>query len=415
MSILLARTLGPSGKGTLSIVQQVGTMGATLLNFGFGAAFIFYGARKEADGRDAVKVAAALSAFAAFVLLAVFGLGGEAVAAKLVGDARIGLVLLGAVSVFPVLMAQLLNCYNVGSGTIRKTSLINVGALAAQLVAYVTLLLLHKLTPTTAVIVWVGAISGAMFFYIHLARTHRDARVDRGAVALYRRAYRYGLAAWIGGGLDYAALRQDVFLLAFFKNPAAVGVYSIAVTLAELSLFIPGSLNGVLTPKIAAEGEGGLEIALRLCRLTWPVTLVVSLTLWVIAIPVVPLVFGKQFAASLGPFAWLIPGMVGYAMASMPGAYVRGIGHPKDWTIASATNVVVNLAANVVLIPRFGASGAAMASSISYNAMAIVGIAFFLHRSKASLSETLIPRVSDVRELSGGLTRALRSRFGTPA
>jgi len=369
MSVLLARVLGAEGKGVLSIVQLVAATAAALFNMGIGAAFIYYAARREASGRDAVRLSVLLSFAITTMLLLVFSVGGERLSTALVGDARMWLVLLGVASVFPVLVAQLLNCFVVGSGSIRAASLINASALAVQLIAYVLLWVFGVLTPATAVVVWVVAVVGATLVWVRLSLQFRVSDVEAGVRALYRRIYRYGLTAWVSGSFTHVALRQDMFLLAYFKSPADVGVYSIAVTMAELSWFIPGSLNVVLMPKVASERDGARDIALRLSRLTWLVTVVVAVAIWLLAIQIVPAVFGKEFTSSILPLGLLIPGVVGYSLASTAAAYVQGMGHPKDWAVAAGVNTVVNLSAGLVLIPRFGVAGAAIASSISYNIM----------------------------------------------
>jgi hypothetical protein len=74
-------------------------------------------------------------------------------------------------------------------------------------------------------------------------------------------------------------------------------------------------------------------------------------------------------------------------------------GRPEIWVRASAVNVVINLAANLVLIPRFGVTGAALASSVSCWAVTVVVLVSFGRLTGLSGKEYLRPRISEYRTL----------------
>lgn len=409
-SVLLARALGASGKGMLSVVQLIATFGAVLFNFGIGQAMTYFSARREARGRDAVLLSLAVSLGMSGTLALLSIPFGSALAAALHVDevllVRIGLVITG-----PVLAGQFLNAYVVGSGAIRNASFVNVGSLVFQLATLSTLLVTHALTPEAAVVVWAVAVTGVAGVFSLLAwGGEADETVELGARRLMRRIWRYGIAAWPGGILGSAAQRFDVFLLAYFRGPAEVGIYSIAVTLAELCWYVPNALGGVLIPKVAAEREDGLQVSLRLGRVTWVVTAVTALGVLVVGGPLIPFVFGREFGASVWPLALILPGIVISSTSTASGAYLAGIGHPLDITKAAGANVVANVIANVLLMPRFGAAGAAMSSAISYTVAVFVQLHYFKKRSGARLRDLLVPRVSDFTEIVAAARRTLSLR-----
>lgn len=408
MSILLARVLGPEGKGTLSVVQLIASFSAILLNFGIGQALMYYGARREASGRDTVVMSYTFSLAVVALLSAVTYFAGDWLSAALnVND--VTLIWIGVLATFPVLLAQFLNAYVVGTGAIRNASLVSVGSLFFQLAAMLLLWATGLLSPESAIIVWVIAVTGVSLVLTRLAWPGKAERgVPAGPTVLLRRMWRYGISAWPAGILGTAAQRFDVFLLAYFQGPAAVGVYSIAVTMAELCSYIPNALGGVLIPKVAAAREEGMAITLRLGRVTWIVTALTGLAVFAVGAPLIPIVFGSEFRASIVPLACLLPGIVMLSMATTPGSYLAGMGHPGDLTVAAGVNVVVNVTANVILDPLFGATGAALASSLSYAASAILIIAFFVRRSGAPVGSLLIPRLEDFRLLISAARTALR-------
>jgi len=151
-----------------------------------------------------------------------------------------------------------------------------------------------------------------------------------------------------------------------------------------------------------------MAITLRLGRVTWIVTALTGVAVFVVGAPLIPLVFGREFQASIVPLACILPGIVMLSMATTPGSYLAGMGHPGDLTVAASVNVAVNITANVILDPLFGATGAAIASSLSYAASAILIIVFFVRRSGAPVGELLIPRVEDFTLLISAARTALR-------
>lgn len=409
-SVLLARVLAPSGKGTLSVVQLVASFSAIVLNFGIGQALVYYSARREARGRDAIAVAL-LMGLAVSVGLGLLGLLFGRSLAALLNISPSWLVVVGLMATGPVLVGQYLNAHVVGRGSIRASSLVNVGSLALQLLVFAVLWAMGRLTAATAILVWTLAVTGVAVVFIGMSwSSEADEAVELGARSLMRRMWRYGLIAWPSGILGTAAQRIDVFLLTSIKGTAQVGIYSIAVTLAELCWYIPNALGGVLLPKVAAEREESLQVSFRLARVTWVATGLAAAAVAVVAPALVPLVFGRDFAGSVLPLFLILPGIIMSSAASAPAAYLSGIGKPIYGTIAAGVNVGVNVVANLLLIPRLGASGAALSSTISYSASAAILISVFVRKTDGRLRDILVPRAQDFREIYAAIRRALKSR-----
>lgn len=65
------------------------------------------------------------------------------------------------------------------------------------------------------------------------------------------------------------------------------------------------------------------------------------------------------------------------------------MGREKFWTAAVATGAVANVLVNLLLIPKYGAVGAAVATAITETAIFLVMAAFSFGKGKLSLKETL--------------------------
>ena len=60
---------------------------------------------------------------------------------------------------------------------------------------------------------------------------------------------------------------------------------------------------------------------------------------------------------------------------------------------------MLNVALNWVLIPRYGILGAALANGVSYGTAAVVLLVAFVRESGLSVSETLVPRATEISDM----------------
>jgi O-antigen/teichoic acid export membrane protein len=91
--------------------------------------------------------------------------------------------------------------------------------------------------------------------------------------------------------------------------------------------------------------------------------------------PLVPLVFGDEFLPAQAALVWLGPAAFAVATGCASGAWLNTQGHQNLIAQRSAIGALVNIGLNILLIPRMGFAGAALATSISYLASVyVVGI-----------------------------------------
>ncbi len=78
------------------------------------------------------------------------------------------------------------------------------------------------------------------------------------------------------------------------------------------------------------------------------------------------------FEQSLPPLFVILPGVVALSQTKVVSSYLAGLGLTAITSYANVGSLVVNVVANLVLIPAFGIVGAAAASLISYSLSALV-------------------------------------------
>jgi O-antigen/teichoic acid export membrane protein len=100
----------------------------------------------------------------------------------------------------------------------------------------------------------------------------------------------------------------------------------------------------------------------------------------------VPLLFGEDFAAAARFLAILLPGIVAYAPVTILVVYLSiRRGPPRRSLAVSLAAMVLTTIGAVVLIPRYGGSGAAAASALGYVAGGLLAWIFFVRVAGLSI------------------------------
>jgi O-antigen/teichoic acid export membrane protein len=128
---------------------------------------------------------------------------------------------------------------------------------------------------------------------------------------------------------------------------------------------------------------------------------------------IVPLVYGSSFDRTVGLGFVLLPGVLALGVGKVLASVVAGRGGVRYNLYNSAVVAAVTLALYFTLIPAYHDWGAAIASSISYLASAVISAVFFRRVLDIPLSAALIPTTADLRnypEALDALRAHLRSR-----
>ena len=127
----------------------------------------------------------------------------------------------------------------------------------------------------------------------------------------------------------------------------------------------------------------------------------------------VPLVYGSSFDQTVGLGFVLLPGVLALGVGKVLASVVAGRGGVRYNLYTAAIVAAVTLALYFTLIPAYDEWGAAVASSISYLASAVISAVFFRRVLGIPLSHALIPTTADLRnypEALDALRAHLRSR-----
>ena len=160
---------------------------------------------------------------------------------------------------------------------------------------------------------------------------------------------------------------RNGLIIALLAGPVVLGVYAVASKFAELLRLLPTAFNWVLYPSFAKQApvEAWRRAAWLMPRAA-ACTAFAAIPLASVAGPVLPLLYGSDFAGAVLPSQLLLVGLTVEGAAGVVTAYLFGRGRPGLNSLATAGGVVVTVALDLLLIPRLSLLGGAVASSVAY-------------------------------------------------
>jgi O-antigen/teichoic acid export membrane protein len=222
-----------------------------------------------------------------------------------------------------------------------------------------------RLTVWTALAAaFVGACSTAPL----LAQKAVEWRRLRVSLEALRSQLSYGGRVAIGSAADTVAGRFDQALLVAMVPSADLGLYAVAVTAAGVSGPLASSLGLALFPELRLERSVEAQR-----RRTGRALLAVLLTSTVVAAALamagpwlLALLFGNSFADAATPLRLLLLGQVANDATGPLTARLLAAGRPGAASQASAAACVVTVIGLALLVPRLGINGAAITTTVSY-------------------------------------------------
>jgi O-antigen/teichoic acid export membrane protein len=180
-----------------------------------------------------------------------------------------------------------------------------------------------------------------------------------------------------------AYYRSGTLVLAGVAGPDETASFGVAASIAFGMLMIPNAVTTALLPRLAA--ERGLQDRVACARRALAWTFAIGVFLAVSAALVVPLglplVLGSTYADAGAPFALLCLGIPFIAASGVIGTSLLSVGRLRPLGLQVTVSLLVNLVVLALLVPRFGAVGAALGTV----ACELVGFVVLAHVARSAL------------------------------
>jgi O-antigen/teichoic acid export membrane protein len=407
--VVIARALGPEGRGLTTLFQNGVNLGYALSSFGVSVGALYFVSRRELTARNALEAGLTVTFIAASMSAAAVGLG-----ALLFGhtlrDSGIPYWLL-IVAIPLVIQFRVVESVQRSQGRFMLVSILEFIGPLSILVSIALLEAFDFLTVRRAIAAWTFIqVLPLILGYACFQKT--DWPRGLAGWRVLRKLLSFGLAGQAGNVVQMLNYRLDSYLVLLFVNTTGVGLYAVGVALSEALWLLANSVAVVLVPQLtASDDEYVARTTPLVCRSTVFMTALGALALGLIAPFLIPRLFGAAFRGSVTPLLWLLPGTVALAGGKVLSAYVFSRGRPLINTGIAFLTLLATVAGDLALIPAFGVKGAAMASSVAYILSLGLTAAAYKRLSGRGLAEALVPHPSDISLYAETLSRVLGRLF----
>ena len=207
---------------------------------------------------------------------------------------------------------------------------------------------------------------------------------------LFKKLYKYGLQMvflTVGGVILGHA---DRLMLTYYKTLEEVGIYSAVFPTAMMFSYIPFAIGKVLLPitselwskGLATEFKKGVELLYRFFLI---VMLPTSFLIFSFSDLLLGLFYGAAYIPGSLALKILAIGAIFFSLSNINGNILSGIGKPHIYTGIIIFGTVINVLLNAILIPKFGISGTAAATGLSFALMMIIGFYILVKRKLVEL------------------------------
>jgi O-antigen/teichoic acid export membrane protein len=396
--LLVTRALGPSGRGTVAFLTVTALITAWIARLGVTEATVVFTARRPEQ--RSVLLANSLSFSAAAGIVAAAVVCETLWLVPSLRPAGVGATELWVLA-FCIVAACLADAgyrFMLGCSRFRAHALVTMVTSWVYPLLAVALWVGPGMTVALGTFVW-GATQALRAILLIALAVSRE-RLGRPSPAILRESISFGVRAWIGTLADSLGFRVDQVLLALIASETALGFYVVAVNLSEVLLYFPGAVSTALLPTAAGSAvESRLGQTLKAFRSAGFVTLASVLLGALVAPPLIPIVFGAPFDASVTPFLLLLPGLIGFTALIVFSNALVASSLPTLSSLSAIVCFAVGLALDVAFIPFFGASGAAGAASAAYLAGGLTAVLLYRRQTPFRLRALVIPEPGDFEVL----------------
>jgi O-antigen/teichoic acid export membrane protein len=411
-SIVVARWLGPEGLGTLAVLSATVALALQIGSAGLPSANTYFIAR------DRERLSAVWANSVVFALIA-----GSVLAAGVVLVAELKPALFGGIPRSLLIIAtlsipfQLLTLLGLNvllaMGRIGQLNLLDSLSPALALLNAVVVLVILRATLRMLVSFNTGAAIvlslGMLWVLGRMLGRQRERRAARPNFTLLKEMLGYGIKFYISIMAGYLIFRADLLIVNHFRGAGDAGVYAVASQVSFLLMMLPGVIATLLFPRVASDQDARGEFAVKATRHASFVMLVMCGAAAIGSVAL-PFIYGASFADSTIQLLILLPGVYLVGIESVLVQHFTGTGLPAAipgfWLITLA----INLGLNLVLVPRFGARGAAVTSTLSYALIFVLVASYFWAKTGRRPAETFLLRRSELRDLFALSRRAIFSR-----
>lgn len=418
-SIITARILGPEGRGELSLVLNASGFLCLFLGFSFGSSIVHVVSTNKMPQRNIINTfIIVILALSVTCCLFLFFFPFSKFSFFLPSDHEqygffypLILLALFIISLYQTLFSSILS----GNRLFWQQQKAFIAISIVTTALYILLFFLktkfhigvHQFLIFYVIISSLPAF-GAFYMFYHYGRpAFSFSFLD---LKQFRYIVNFSLLAYLCNVFQFLSYRMDFWFVEYFNGSRDLGIYSLAVNLAQMIWLLPQAISTILLSYSGAESrEKSIQNIKVLSRVALLMILITTFILALIIHFIIPFLYGTEFSGSIILFRILLLGIMPFSITTILASYFAGIGQMKINMYCSLLGFLVCLIFDLLLIPAHGLVGAAIATGIAYLSSTSFIVYVFISSTKTRLADLLIFKKADAELLKAKL-QALRSK-----
>ena len=401
--ILTARTLMPTGRGQLAAMTLWSLFLASLTTFGIPSSLVYF-LRSRPDRRGDLITSGIVMAALLGVLT---GLVGALFMPHLLAKYPLWLV---RDAQFLMVITPICSLTFVGRAILEAHSQFSASNLSQILSPSVTLLALlvllatHHLTVLSAALCYCAAIIPVAFLLIRRVLPYVD-RAARPSLDGCKLLLSYGIRSYWIDLLGTLSAQVDQVLVIGILTAADMGLYAVMLSLSRIASVFQTSVTTILFPKATGESiERIRELTGRAARVSLTLTACFTTFVGLFGPFLLRVFYGKDYTSAAGCLRILLAEVTISGTVFIFAQAFMALNHPGTVSLLQGFGLALTVPLMLVLIPRYGITGAALAlllSTVARLCFICIGFPVYL---KIRVPD-LLPRAADYHFLLRGFRR----------
>jgi O-antigen/teichoic acid export membrane protein/SAM-dependent methyltransferase len=369
-SILVARTLGPAGRGHLAVAMAIASIAVQFGNLGLHSSNTYFISKNRSllpiIFGNSLTISLGIGCLGSLLIWVTFSIWPQ------IALVQGPLLILALVSI-PICLCNLLfQNILIGLLKIDQHNKIDLVSKIFSIAIVVVLLVTGNVTEELVLAGGILTLVLAVLWAGNIINNEKTENI-RFSLSVFSEHLKYAWKAYLGAFFAFMILRSDLVLVNFFLGDSASGYYSISAGMADMLYILPSTVGFILFPKLASTESNSDK-----WRLTWQTFKFLSLILFllvllsILAAPfLINVLYGEAFLPSILSFQVLCVGMFFYGLNNIYSNFLAAVGFPWAAVYLWITAFIINVISNLLLIPAYGILGAALSSAFCYGAILV--------------------------------------------
>ena len=365
--IIIARVLGPEGKGIYTLVLLFSSALVTFTLFGVTTATTFYTGKKKYSYQEILGNNVIFSLLIGIISIAIglfiiFFFGD-----KFFPGIKREYLLLILFAIHAIFSSAFISHILIGMEKIKKFNILFLFQSLFLLILIFILLFLFNLGVKAAILAYILSFIFYGIILFFATKKETGGIVLKFNINYFKDIFSYGLKIYPSHIFSFLHFRVSMFLINFFLNPVALGLYSVGVGLSGVLWIFSTSISTVLMPRVVSEKNSKRlkRFTPLVCRNVLFGLLIITILLFIFSRFLIVFLYSEKFIESVSPFQILLLAALAICGWEILSSDIAGRGKQIFNSYISGASLILNIILSILFIPKWGIVGSAWALAIS--------------------------------------------------